>query len=187
MSLLLCYPNLIASPFLSLAKMVTHGKRKSGVLHVAFMGMLWWFSVTFWCSRVWITASRPRTSATQLNGRTWPHPIYGHIPKGESTHVPNGSGLCKSAHVKSLYETSIVSQIMNRYIRCSWHLFSYPATGTVTCVHTQLRATVTRTMPSIDPSLLMESSISVKSLHVCRGLTRHFAVEELHCLTARRG
>lgn len=72
-----------------------------------------------------------------------------------------------SAHVKSLYETSIVGRIMNRYVQCSSHLFSYPATGAVTCVHTQLRATVTRTMPSIDPSS-MESKRSAKSC-TCAG------------------
>lgn len=26
-----------------------------------------------------------RAFAAQLSGRTWPHPIYGHIPKGEHT------------------------------------------------------------------------------------------------------
>ncbi|CAD0200699.1 unnamed protein product [Chrysodeixis includens] len=71
---------------------------------------------------------------------------------------------------------------MNRYVQCSSHLFSYPATGAVTCVHTQLRATVTRTMPSIDPSS-MDSKRSAKSLHVCMALSRHFAVR-LHCLLA---
>lgn len=54
--------------------------------------------------------------------------------------------------MKSHYVMSIICRIMNRYVQCSSHLFSYPATGAVTCVHTQLRATVSSTMPSIDPS-----------------------------------
>lgn len=107
-------------------------------------------------------SGHPRHSWTTARG----HTLFTDTYRRESTHVPNGSGLCECAHVKSLYETSIVSRIMNRYVQCSSHLFSYPATGAVTCVHTQLRATVTRTMPSIDPSS-MESMRSAKSLHVC--------------------
>lgn len=103
------------------------------------------------------------------------HTLFTDTFRRESTHVLNGSGLGECAHVKSLYERSIVVRIMNRYVQCSSHLFSYPATGAVTCVHTQLRATVTRTMPSIDPSS-MESKRSAKSLHVCTTELRHFAV-----------
>lgn len=81
--------------------------------------------------------------------------------------------------MKSLYERSIVGRIMNSTF-CSSHLFSYPATGAVTCVHTQLCATVTRTMPSIDPPS-KASELSAKSLHVC--FARTFAAM-LHCPSA---
>lgn len=60
------------------------------------------------------------------------HPIYGHIPIKGSAHMSrNGSGLRENAHVKSLYEARIVGWIMN-----TSHLFSYPATGAVSYVHT---------------------------------------------------
>lgn len=133
------------------------------------------FSVTFRVSasvrlRLPVRA-HPRHSWTAARG----HTLFTDTYRRESTHVPNGSGLRECAHVKSLYETSIVGRIMNRYVQCSSHLFSYPATGAVTCVHTQLRATVTRTMPSIDPSS-MESKRSAKSC-TCAGAGETFRGE----------
>lgn len=118
------------------------------------------------------TAERPHVATPYLRTHT----------EGRA-HMSRTDRDFASAHVKSLYERSIVGRIMNRYVQCSSHLFSYPATGAVTCVHTQLRATVTRTMPSIDPSSSKESKRSAKSLHVCTTQPRHFAVK-LHCLLA---
>lgn len=51
----------------------------------------------------------PRRSWAAARG----HTLFTDTYRRESTHVPNGSGLCESAHVKSLYERSIVGRIMN--------------------------------------------------------------------------
>lgn len=102
------------------------------------------------------------TSAAGAQLSTHVRTPYLRTHTGGSAHVPKRIGLCESAHVKSLYEARIVGRIMN-----TSHLFSYPAP------YAQLWATVTRTMPSIDPSI----AVSVKSLHVCGAEVsrRHFA------------
>lgn len=86
------------------------------------------FSITFseWSVRLLLPV---RTSATQLSVRTWPHPIYGHIPKGEHTCSEQIGTL--RAHVKSLYVTSIVVWIMKRYERRIYLAIRLPAC--VTC------------------------------------------------------